>query len=175
VVLDHEDQEEPVELPTARGVELFQLILGEHARHQHLVVHPAHVHHHAVRIRLGHRLMPVAQPFLHRDDLVLLGVGDPVSERTNRRTGAVRLRPACHQQGLGVVGDHPIHELDIGPGVERRRSVRRSCGRGHCCTRRSSCARGRGGLLITALASARACSRSDRKEQWVLDGYSHRR
>ena len=35
VVLDHEGEEQPVELGAARGVELLHLLVGEHARHEH--------------------------------------------------------------------------------------------------------------------------------------------
>ena len=80
MVLDHEAEEEPIEFRASRLVELLHLLLGEHAGHQHVVLHPVHHHLHAGRIRLWHRLVPVAQPRLHRQDLVLLGVDDPVGE-----------------------------------------------------------------------------------------------
>jgi len=53
------------------------------------VLHPVHVHHHAVRVRLWHRLVAIAEPLLHGSDLILLGVGDARGERQQGGTGAV--------------------------------------------------------------------------------------
>src|SRR5215213_10395772 len=76
VVLDHEAEEQAVELGAARGIELLHLLLGEHARHQHLVLHAVHRHAHRTGLRLRHGLAALAKPPLHAGDLVLLLVGD---------------------------------------------------------------------------------------------------
>jgi len=44
VVLDHEGQEQPIELRSPRLVQLPHLVLREHAGHQHLMLHTTHFH-----------------------------------------------------------------------------------------------------------------------------------
>jgi hypothetical protein len=55
-----------------RLVQLLHLGLGEHAGHQHLVLGAVHRH--------LHRLAAITEPLLHRRDLVLLGVDDPLGQ-----------------------------------------------------------------------------------------------
>src|SRR5256885_3669936 len=69
VVLDHELEEQPVELGTPRAVELRQLVEGQHAGHHRRL----HARHRVVSgVRLGHGFMPVPEPAPHEDDLVAL-------------------------------------------------------------------------------------------------------
>ena len=122
MVLNHEREEEAVERPAARGVQLGHLVGGQHAGHEHRVIHAGH--HVTARVGGWHDLVVLAQPALRERDLVVLGDHDALAQDAHRGTRAMRGRPPGHLDGLGVVADHPRHEVHV------RRRVRRPTGVG---------------------------------------------
>src|ERR1043166_247846 len=50
MVLDHVLEKKQIELWSARRIELGELLAGQHSRHEHVVLHAAHVHRHPVGI-----------------------------------------------------------------------------------------------------------------------------
>ena len=116
------DQEQPIELRPARAVERGHLLVGQHARHQHVVLHAVHLHLVARRRRVGHGLAAIAQPGLHHRDLVALADDDALAEDRDVLARAVRRRPAGHDHGLRVMRNHARHEVHVGVGVGKRPS-----------------------------------------------------
>ena len=116
---DHALEEQPVELGPARLVERGHLLVGHHARHQHLVLHAVHLHLVPRGRGVGHGPAPVAQPLLHRRDLVALPDDDPFAQDRDVLTGAVGRRPARHDDRLRVMRNHAGHELDVGVAVRK--------------------------------------------------------
>src|SRR5689334_13096118 len=111
VVLDHAVEKEPVEGNALRLAQRLELVVGEHAVHPHVVP--------GGRVR-GELPVP-AEPPLHDVDLGQLRLVDLPRELEHLRIGAIRLRHPRHHDGLGVVGDHALHELDVRLGIERAR------------------------------------------------------
>ena len=114
VVLDHEGQEQAVEVGPSRLIQRLHLVFSEHAGHQHHRWRPSH---HSIPVGLRHRLAAVAEPALHGRDLVLLGIDDPLGQGAHRWAGAVGGRPAGHHDGLGMVADHAGHEVHVRLGI----------------------------------------------------------
>ena len=71
----------------------------------------------------GHGLPPLAEPPLHRGDLVLLRVDDAGGEGLHRLARAALGSEAGHDEGLGMVADHARHEVDVGLGERRPGTV----------------------------------------------------
>ena len=70
--------------------------------------------------RVGDRLAAGGQPLLDEGDLRLLRDHDALGEQGDVvAVGAVG-HQVGHLQGLGVVGEHPLHERRVGGGVLRR-------------------------------------------------------
>jgi hypothetical protein len=135
VMLNHELEKETIEFRAASRVELLHLIRGQHTRHQHDVLGPAHLHLHARRIGIGHRQVSGGEPPLHSRNLILLRVDDALGQALNRGTGSMRRRPPRHFDCLGVVRDHVGHEVDVGRGIGAPNAVglsRRGCGIRRC-------------------------------------------
>src|SRR5919108_6454247 len=108
VVADHPAEEQAVEPPAVRRLELGELGLGQHARHQHPAVAVC------VLAGVGHLLAAGLQPFLHQLDLALLRGLHALREQPDLAARAA-LRHVCgHLERLGVVVDHALHELDVG-------------------------------------------------------------
>src|SRR5207244_10820965 len=77
VMLDHECQEQPVELRPPRAVELRQLLRSQHPGHHRRRIHAGH---HSMRgAQVGVGFVPVAEPPLHENDLVALAYHDPLT------------------------------------------------------------------------------------------------
>ncbi len=80
MMLDHISEKQEVEVSASCSVELLELSVGEHARHQWPGFHVAHrhvgaAHHHSgMAIRDGQ--LAIAEPLLHGPDLILLCVDD---------------------------------------------------------------------------------------------------
>ena len=70
-----------------------------------------------VEVASGTGLAPVAQPLLHRRDLVALPDDDPFAQDRDVLTGTVGRRPARHDDRLRVMRNHAGHELDVGVAV----------------------------------------------------------
>ena len=83
-----------------------------------LGVAAGHVEHQAraLDVDLRDGLAAVAEPALHGLDLVTLGVVDPRRQPADGRAGPVPLGHLGHDEGLGVVPDHPRHERHVGVG-----------------------------------------------------------
>ena len=114
-MLNHEREKETVELWPARRVQVDHLIGGQHAGHEHRVIHAGH--HVTARVGGWHELLVLAQPALRERDLVVLGHHDALAQDAHRRTRAMRGRPPGHLDGLGMVADHPRHEVHVGRGI----------------------------------------------------------
>jgi hypothetical protein len=109
VVLDHEGQEPDVELGAVGGFEGGELLGGQHAGHRHDAPGPG----------VRRDLLVGAEPFLHEDDFGDLGLIDLPGKAEEASAGLVCRGQAGHVDGLGMVGDHALHEPDVGFGVER--------------------------------------------------------
>ena len=119
-------QEQPIELGPARLVERGHLLVGQHARHQHVVLHAVHLHLHGASTS---RRAPAG-----RDRAA--SSASSRSRRAGRRrcarrgsatsgARAVRRRPAGHDHRLRVMRNHAGHEVDVGVGVGKPAEARR--------------------------------------------------
>ena len=70
-----------------------------------------------VDVASGTGLAAIAQPGLHRGDLVALADDDALAEDRDVLARAVRRRPAGHDHGLSVMRNHARHEFDVGVAV----------------------------------------------------------
>ena len=61
-----------------------------------------------------HRLTAFAKPIPHQRDLVPLRDDDSLGQSLDVGAGAMTWGPAGNFHGLGMVGNHPRHELDVG-------------------------------------------------------------
>jgi hypothetical protein len=124
VMLDHEGQEQAVELRAARAIQLGHLLGGEHAGHEVAHGHPGHGHrvlHLCGRIRRWQ--LSLGQPPLHEGDLIALRDLDAPRENADALAGTVRRRPARHDHRLRVMTDHSLHEADVGRGIRHDAAV----------------------------------------------------
>jgi hypothetical protein len=69
-----------------------------------------HVH----RVDVGNRLSADGQPALHHADLVGLRDRDPLPQFPHRVAARSRREQFRHVDGLLMVTDHALHELDVG-------------------------------------------------------------
>ncbi len=123
MMLDHIGEKEPVERGALRAVQLRELSVGEHARHQHVLRHAAH-HHMVVRgVRVGDDLAMILEPPAHGRDLVPLAHDNALTENLYVWAGTVSGRPGSNQHCLRMVGDHPRHEVDVGLAPGRARGL----------------------------------------------------
>ena len=70
-----------------------------------------------MRVDAGNHLVTVPQPILHHDDLVLLRDVDPLGQLPHHVTFGPGLEQGGQLERLGVMRDHPLHELDVAVGV----------------------------------------------------------
>ena len=89
--------------------EFGKLLLRQHAWHQHRVVR-------VMRLDVRDLLTACAQPFLHHRDLVRLGDLDALGQPPHPVAVASRREELGHLGRLGMVRDHPLHELHVGVG-----------------------------------------------------------
>ena len=108
MVQDHVLEEKAVERDAFRRIELLELLLGQH---------PVHLHR-APRRGVRGDLSVRPKPVLHDADLGHLRLVDLVGELEDPRVGPMRLGHPGHVDGLRVVGDHALHELDVGYGID---------------------------------------------------------
>ena len=154
-------------------VELLHLRVGEHAGHQHLVLHAVHHHLHAGRgLASGTGWRRSREPRLHRRDLVLLRVDDPLGEPEHDGARAMGRRPARHHDRLRMVADHVGHEIDVGLGVRIAGAV-------------GSCLGDSGGIVLDggswfgngtgrlAMRAATACQHGRDGERQATDAQYH--
>ena len=149
-MLNHSGEKKPIECRAASGVELLHLCFREHSRHEHRVLHAAHLHRHPRRIWRGHRLIARLEPARHQRNLISLCIDDALAQSLQLGIRAVRWRPLGHHNCLRMMVHHAGHELDIrlhvgeagtvGAGLgdcarqpgKRLRGGRRLCGRRDC-------------------------------------------
>ena len=106
VVLDHQLEEQPVELDRLCGGQPIHLFSGQHARHRRPVGR-------MVRVDRRDRLCAHAQPLLHHRDLVFLRDLDASRKLPHHiAPGACGEQPG-HLERLGVMGNHALHELHV--------------------------------------------------------------
>ena len=72
-----------------------------------------------VDVASGTALPAIAQPLLHHRDLVALPDDDALAQDRDVLAGAVRRRPARHDDRLRVMRNHAGHELDVGVAVRQ--------------------------------------------------------
>jgi hypothetical protein len=71
-----------------------------------------------------HRFAPLSKPALHEPDLIPLGDVDALGENADVAARPVGRRERDHLQRLRVVGNHPLHEPDVGGGIGRPAAIR---------------------------------------------------
>jgi hypothetical protein len=111
MVLNHELQEQAIEIRALRRAELRQLLRGEHAWHAHL----------PPRGGVGRELTIGPQPLLHEPDLGLLRLVDLLGELDEVLTGIVPRGQTGHVDGLRVMRDHALHEANVRLGKDGAR------------------------------------------------------
>ena len=122
VVRDHQLEEQPVERHLGGGFEPVHLLVGQHARHRR----PARL---VMGVDVGDRLVALPQPVPHHRDLVLLRDVDPLGQLSHHVAFGTGLEQRGHLERLGVMRDHPLHELDVAVGVADAGQVGRLLGR----------------------------------------------
>ena len=145
-MLDHEREEEAVEIGAGGGIELGHLGRREHPRHGGVVAPGGGVHvgGHGVPsvaagpghglapvgrplprlehqgtpldVPVGHGLVPAAKPLFHELDLSALGVVDAAGQNPDGGVLAPVGNEPRHDKRLGVVSDHSDHEPYVGFG-----------------------------------------------------------
>ena len=114
MVLDHSGKEEVIELRAPGLGEGGHLFGREHAGHEHVhVFHVGRAHLAVVHLH-GGGFAAAFEPSLHEADLVGLRDGDLLPEGFQDRALAAGAQERDHVDGLRVVHDHALHELDVG-------------------------------------------------------------
>jgi hypothetical protein len=114
---DHEGKEETVEFLAAGAVQLPELFLTEHSRHQHVVLHATHSRSQVRCVGVRHRFLPFPKPLAHQRDFVPLCNDYALAQDSDRLAGSVRRCPSRYQDCLCVVRDHSRHEVHVRRGV----------------------------------------------------------
>ena len=102
-------KEEPIECDPLRLIETVHLVFRQHTRHQLRAVG-------VMRVNLRDLQRARAQPLLHHFDFVFLGELDALGEPVHDVPRAPGGEEIGHLDRLGVVGNHALHELDVGFG-----------------------------------------------------------
>src|SRR5437867_4312640 len=124
VVLDHPEQEQPVEFPTSGLVQFGHFLVAEHSRHQHVMFNAVHFHLHPCGRCVGHGEAAVTQPLLHRSNFVSLADNDPLAQNSDVGARSVRGRPVGHEDRLRVMRNHAAHEGEVGVAIRLINSQR---------------------------------------------------
>ena len=141
-MLDHEAQEQLIEVRAARLVQLRQLRIGEHPRHHVGRIHSGH--HHVFGIGVRHGFVPRGEPAREQGDFVFLTGDDALAQRAHGRGRTVCRRPPRDQEGLRVMVDHARHEVHVRGRVVTARAIahRRWKGLGRSGGGRGACGEG---------------------------------